>query len=238
MAVEFDFYSEAFQKEPAKKFAEMIEKCPFHKSEPYGWYSVFRYEVIMKILKDNQTFSARFGPGPTYAPPGAATVLVSPDPPLHGKQQQAIVQAFYARTITSMEEGIRTFVKQRTTPSPTGVDVTRLPISPYRFRCGVICQMLDLDFEREVEKLRGWVETMAGAVFSENNPELPQKAAGVAAEVVAFFLPHIQGKIDQDERGEDPGSDLIGLLVKTRIEGQRMPRGAARSQLRLPANKA
>ncbi len=223
MAVEFDFYSEAFQKEPAKKFAEMIEKCPFHKSEQYGWYSVFRYEDIMKILKDNETFSARFGPGPTYAPPGAATVLVSADPPLHGKQQQAIVQAFNARTIASMEEGIRTFVRQRiNTFAHRGrcdlVTDLAIPLPLW-----VICQMLDLDFEREVEKLRGWVETMAGAVFSENNPELQQKAAGVAAEVAAFFLPHIQAKIDRDERGEDAGNDLIGLLVKTRIEGQRMP---------------
>jgi cytochrome P450 len=223
MTVEFDIYGAEFQNEPARKFVEMLEHCPFHKSERYGWYSVFRYADIMRIVKDNVTYSARFGPGPSYAPPGAATVLVSADPPLHGKQQQAIVQAFNARTIGAMEPGIRAFVNDCIDGF---IDeghcdlITELAIP---LPLWVICQMLDVDFAAHKGKLREWVELMAGAVFSEHSPELQKSGARAAGEIAAFFIPHIQAKVDQDARGEDPGDDLIGLLAKARVDGERIP---------------
>lgn len=223
MSIEFDFYSDDFQREPAKKFTEMIEQCPFHKSDRYGWYSVFRYQDIMNVLKDNETFSARFGPGVAYAPPGSATVLVSADPPLHGKQQRAIVQGFNAKTIAAMEDGIRAFVNRCIDGF---VDrghcdlITELGIP---LPLWVICQMLDLDYDEHHVMLRRWVEIMAGAVFSEDKPEMADAAAQCAAELAAFFVPRIQRKVDLDIAGEDPGDDLIGLLAKGRVDGERIP---------------
>jgi cytochrome P450 len=223
MAIEFDFYSEEFQREPARKFAEMIEHCPFHKSDKYGWYSVFRYRDIMDILKDNETFSARFGPGAAYAPPGSATVLVSADPPLHGKQQRAIVQGFNARTIAAMEDGIRTFVNRCIDEFVDRGHCDVITDLAIPLPLWVICQMLDLDYEKHQVMLRRWVEVLAGAVFSEDKPEMQDRAAQCAADLAEFFVPHIQRKVDLDLAGEDAGDDLIGLLAKGRVDGERIP---------------
>jgi cytochrome P450 len=220
MAIEFDFYSDEFQRNPAAKFTEMLERCPFHKSEEHGWFSVFRYEDIMDILKDNETFSARFGPGPTYAPPGAATVLVSADPPLHGQQQKAIVQGFNARTIAAMEPGIRAFVNECIDGFIDRGRCDLITDLAIPLPLWVICRMLDVDYHQHHALLRRWVEVMAGAVFSE---DLRNAAATTMGELVAFFVPHIQRKIDLDLAGEDAGDDLVGLLVKARIDGQRIP---------------
>jgi cytochrome P450 len=223
MTIDFDFYSEEFQREPARKFSEMIEKCPFHKSEKYGWYSVFRYRDIMDILKDNETFSARFGPGAAYAPPGSATVLVSADPPLHGKQQKAIVQGFNAKTIASMEEGIRGFVNRCIDDFIDRKQCDLITDLAIPLPLWVICQMLDLDYDKHRNMLREWVELMAGAVLSDNDPDVQEAATRKVAELADFFVPHIQRKVDMDMAGEDPGNDLIALLAKARVDGERIP---------------
>ena len=81
MLGEFDFFSDEFQHNPGATFTHMIKVSPVHKPAEHGWYSVFRYADIARILRDNETFSARFGPGPGYAPQDGAPVLVRADPP-------------------------------------------------------------------------------------------------------------------------------------------------------------
>ncbi len=223
MSAEFDFYGEAFQRQPGATFTRMIRECPIHKSEEHGWYSVFRYEDIARILKDNQTFSARFGPGPAYAPPGSGAVLVSADPPLHGKQKRAIVSAFNATTLAAMEVPIREFVT---------ILIDRIV---HRGRCDVItdiaipipmwviCRMLDLPYERDKVMLRDWVEVLAGAVFSKGNDDLAAQRMVKVKALMDYFRPHIEAKVEMEKRGEDPGDDLIGLLAKGRVDGERIP---------------
>ena len=112
MLGEFDFFSDEFQHNPGATSTHMIKESPVHKSAEHGGYSVFRYADIVHIFRDYETFSAGFGPGPGYAPQGGAPELVSADPPLHGKQKQAIVTAFHATTIATMEGPIRSFVNE------------------------------------------------------------------------------------------------------------------------------
>lgn len=222
MTTEFDFYGENFQRNPGATFARMIRECPIHHSAEHGWYSVFRYEDIARILKDNQNFSARFGPGPAYAQPGSGAVLVSADPPLHGKQKRAIVSAFNATTIAAMEGPIRGFV------------TTLIDGIIHKGRCDVItdiaipvpmwviCRMLDLPYERDKAMLREWVEVLAGAVFSKGNDALAAERMVKVKALMEYFRPHIENKVAMEKRGEDPGDDLIGLLAKGRVDGERI----------------
>lgn len=222
MDQDFDFYSEEFQNNPGATFRRMIDSCPFHKSEQYGWYSVFRYRDIDRIVRDNENYSARFGPGPTYASSDAGPVLVSADPPLHGKQQQAIVQAFNARTIAAMEDGIRQFVNRCIDSFIDRGECDLIQDLAVPIPLWVICQMLDLPYERDKRMLREWVELMAGAVFSENRPGLDAERMQRVTDLANYFRPHIAAKVAKDEAGEDPGNDLIGLLAKARVDGERI----------------
>lgn len=222
MSQDFDFYSDEFQSNPGATFRRMIDSCPFHKSDTYGWYSVFRYEDISRIVRDNETYSARFGPGPDYATEDTGPVLVSADPPLHGKQQQAILHAFNARTIAAMEGGIRSFVNRCIDDFIDRGECDLIQDLAVPIPLWVICQMLDLPYERDWRMLRGWVEVMAGAVFSEDREALSEERERRLEELVNYFTPHIQNKVAKDEAGEDPGSDLIGLLAKGRVDGERI----------------
>ena len=81
-AIAFDFYDPAFQNDPHSKYLEMLEKCPFHREPDLGWHAVFRHADIMDIVRDNEQFSVRHGPGTTYADADTVPVLVGADPPL------------------------------------------------------------------------------------------------------------------------------------------------------------
>ena len=223
MATKFDFYSNEFQLDPAHKFREMQEKCPFHHSEKYDWFSVFRYKDIAAIVRDNETYSARFGPGPDRAKPEDAPVLVSADPPLHSKQKKAITAAFNPQTIAAMEPGIRAFVSERLDAMEEMEECDLMEEIANQLPMWVICQMLDIPFDRDYEKLLAWVDAIAGGVFSDHDEEIHQKRIDMMEAVYDYFVPHIQAKIDQDKAGEDPGDDLLSLIAKARIEGEPVP---------------
>ena len=220
---DFDFYSDEFQHAPGKAFRTMLDECPFHKTDRYDWYSVFRYDDIQNIVRDNDTYSVRFGPGPAYQEPGQGAVLVSADPPLHGKQKQAIMTAFTPAMIAGMEDGIRSFVTALLDELlPQGacdlIQDIAVPVPLW-----VICQMLDLDYERDKAMLREWVEILAGAVFTKpGNEQLDAARIERIMALQNYFTPHIQAKIDKDKAGEDAGHDLIGLLAKGRVDGERI----------------
>lgn len=222
MDQDFDFYAEAFQADPGATFSRMLEACPFHRSEKYGWYSVFRYQDIARIVRDHATYSARFGPGPAYAEGDAAPVLVSADPPLHAKQKQAIVQGFNAGTIAAMEDGIRAFVNDRIDAFIERGECDVIQDLAVPVPLWVICRMLDLPYDRDRHMLREWVEVLAGAVFSENRSEVEVQRDQKLQDLVDYFTPRIQAKVAKDMAGEDPGDDLLGLLAKGRVDGKRI----------------
>jgi cytochrome P450 len=223
MAAKFDFYSDEFQKNPAPKFREMQDECPFHKSEKFGWYSVFRYKDIAEIVRNTELFSARFGPSPRYSTEDEAPVLVSADPPLHTKQKKAITAAFNPKTIAAMEDGIRSFVCERLDAMAEMGECDLMEELGKQLPMWVICEMLDLPFERDYEMLLAWVDIMAGSVFADNSEVMQQERLVKLKEINDYFTPHIQAKLDKEMAGEDPGDDLIALLVKGRIEGERIP---------------
>jgi cytochrome P450 len=223
MATEFDFYSDEFQLDPSHKFQEMQEQCPFHHSEKFDWYSVFRHKDITSIVRDNETYSARFGPGPDRATAESAPVLVSADPPLHSKQKKAITAAFNPQTIAAMEPGIRAFVSQRMDAMVEMPECDLMEEIADQLPMWVICKMLDIPFDQDYEKLLMWVDAIAGAVFSDHDEEMHQQRLDMMTNVYYYFGPHIQVKIDLDKAGKDPGDDLLSLIVKARIDGEPVP---------------
>jgi hypothetical protein len=77
--IAFDFYDPAFQNDPHAKYLEMLEKCPFRREPDLGWHAVFRHADILEIVRDNENFSVRHGPGTAYANANSVPVLVGAD---------------------------------------------------------------------------------------------------------------------------------------------------------------
>lgn len=221
MATDFDFYSEEFQNNPAPKYAEMIEKCPFHKNEEQGWYAVFRHADIMDIVRDNQQFSVRTGPGTNYADENTAPVLVAADPPLHSKQKKAIASAFNPKLIAAMEDSIRAFTIERLDAIAEKGECDLMADLADQLPIYVVCELLDISFD-DYRMLREAVDVMAGSTLQRGNTMEEARMEKIIA-VHSYLLPRIEAKIARDEAGEELGDDIVSRLVAGRIDGERIP---------------
>ena len=221
MVTDFDFYDEKFQNFPHQTYRTMQDTCPVHNNTEVGWYAVFRHAGIMAIVRDNEMFSVRHGPGTNYADEHSVPVLVGADPPLHTKQKKAIAPAFNPKIIAALEEPIRAFVQQRMEALAELVECDLMAELADQVPMFVISELLDVPFA-DYPMLRDWVDVMAGSTL--------QKAQTMEADrldklrkIADYFLPRVEAKIALDEAGEDPGDDMVSLLVMGRIDGERIP---------------
>ncbi len=221
MSTEFDFYSTEFQNDPHEKYREMQDRCPVHKDADLGWFAVFRHADIMGIVRDNEMFSVRTGPGTNYADENTAPVLVAADPPLHSKQKRAIAPAFNPHIIHAMEGEITDFVSSRLDAMATMGTCDLMEELADQVPMFVICKLLDLPFE-DYPKLRSWVDVMAGSVLQKGQTMEAERLEKLGL-IVQYFLPRIQDRISRDEAGKELGEDMLSLLVMSRIDGERIP---------------
>lgn len=221
MLTEFDFYSDEFQKDPHPKYAEMQKQCPFHKDEELGWYAVFRHADIMNIVRDNQQFSVKHGPGTSYIDENTAPVLVSADPPLHTKQKKAIAPAFNPKIIHGMEDEIRDFAIERLNAMAALGECDLMEELADQLPIWVICRLLDIPYS-DYRQLREWVDIMAGSTLQKGDTMEADRLEKVML-IAGYFIPRIEEKIAKDESGEELGDDMVSLLVKGRIDGERIP---------------
>jgi len=224
MSEDFDFYSDEFQSDPGQTFARMIDKCPIHHSDQWGWYSVFRHSDIQQIVNDNETYSARWGPGPAYSPPEASILLVSADPPEHTDQKRAVARAFNLKTMQALEPGLREFVGELLNDLVGKGRCDLITDIGIPVPLWIICELLGVDFETHVARFRDWVEILAGNVFAQNDPSVAQLAATKVRELQDFFAPKVDEKMARVAAGEDPGNDILSELAKVDIDGYRLPR--------------
>lgn len=221
MSAEFDFYSDEFQNRPHAKYREMQDKCPFHHNREVDWYAVFRHADILAIVRDNEQFSVKWGPGTNYADENSVPVLVGADPPLHTKQKKAIAPAFNPAIIAAMEAPIRDFVAARLDAMAAMGTCDLMEELADQVPMFVICKLLDIPFA-DYPMLREWVDVMAGSTLQKAQT-MEQERIDKFMKIMGYFLPRIEAKIALDEAGEDLGDDMISLLVKGRIDDGRIP---------------
>ena len=219
--IAFDFYDPAFQDDPHAQYLEMIEKCPSHCEPDLGWHAVFRHADIMEIVRDNENFSVRHGPGTAYADANTVPVLVGADPPLHTKQKKALAPAFNPALIEASREPIRAFVAERLDAMAGMESLDLMEELADQVPMFVICRLLDLPFE-DYPRLREWVDVLAGATLQRAQTMEADRVEKVLL-MMHYFLPRIEAKIAIDAAGGNPGEDMVSLLVKGRIDGERIP---------------
>ena len=84
-----------------------------HTTTPGPHYTVSREADVRAVLRDDETWSSRFGPGLASTDPDrAVTVLVSSDPPEHTAERLAISRVFKPSAIEAMGPDIGRLVER------------------------------------------------------------------------------------------------------------------------------
>jgi cytochrome P450 len=220
-AVEFSLLSQAFQDDPPRTFAALRDRCPVHHTErPTPHYSLSREVDVAAALRNDETWSSKYGPGLAYGEPGAG-VLVSSDPPDHTTERLAIARAFKPSVIDAMEADVRALVDglvdgfvDRGEGELIGDLAMALPLT-------VMCWMLGMPVE-DIGRFRSWVLPMAEAVALEGGRAANAEVVAAYRQYNEYFGPHIARRAEAVAAGEAVPDDLLTRLLTVERDGLRL----------------
>ena len=94
--------------DPFPAYAELRQECPMHRFEDFAHplYTVTRYDDVVSLLTDVDTWSSHYGQMPRYTVQGC---LFS-DPPTHTWYRQLVQKSFAPRHVAAMEDEISALV--------------------------------------------------------------------------------------------------------------------------------
>jgi cytochrome P450 len=197
---------------PDSAFARLRAEDPVHWYDEGSFWALTRHADVMAVSRDPRTFKS-----------GAGTLIqdrnreVSPDqsilfmdPPEHARYRKIVSTQFTPRKVAALEERIReitTGVLDAVDPTAE-IDLVNAVTAPVPML--VIAELLGVPTE-DHERFRTWSDAMMEAAT-----EMSQEALVHAAELFGYFNEHLA------LRREQPGNDLISLLVNAEVDGERL----------------
>jgi cholest-4-en-3-one 26-monooxygenase len=186
-----------------------------------GFWCVTRYEDVVTVNRDNQTFSSSRGAVFIWDLPPEdleqqRLMMLNMDPPMHTRYRRLVNKGFTPRMVDELEGTIR----ERTRAildkvAPRGecdfvVDVAaELPLQ-------VIADILGVP-QADRHKMFDWSNRMIGS----EDPEYAvsqEQAQQASMELFAYAA-----KLAEDKRAQDPrGADLISVLSEAEVEGEQL----------------
>ncbi len=106
----YDPFAPATLADPFPAYAALRASCPMHRFDDYAHplYTVTRYDDVVELLTDVETWSSRYGQMPRYTQQGC---LFS-DPPTHTWYRQLVQKSFAPRHVAAMEAEIDALVSE------------------------------------------------------------------------------------------------------------------------------
>ena len=106
--VEYNPFAPDTMADPFPAYAELREQCPMHRFDDYAHplYTTTRYDDVVELLTDVDTWSSHYGQMPRYSVQGC---LFS-DPPNHTWYRKLVQKSFAPRHVAAMETGVSDLV--------------------------------------------------------------------------------------------------------------------------------
>jgi cytochrome P450 len=219
--VEFDLLSEAFQLDPPGTFQSLRDRCPVHHADrPSPHFSLSREADVVSALRDDETWSSKFGPGLAFGEVGQG-VLVSSDPPVHTDERLAISRAFRPSVLEAMEPDIKVLIDGIVDGFAGRGEGDLIRDLGMPLPLTVMCWLLGMPVE-DISEFRSWVLPMAEAVALEGGRAANDEVIAAYRNYAAYFGPHIARRAEAIASGDDVPSDLLTRLLTVERNGNRL----------------
>ena len=219
--VVFNLLSDDFQDNPAATFAELRDRCPVnHTMIPVEHWTLSREADVTVALRDDETWSSKYGPGLAFGVIGSG-VLVSSDPPVHTTERLAISRAFKPSVLEALEPDIRLLVDELVdacVERGSGDIVYDLAMP---LPLVVMCWMLGMP-KADISMFRSWVLPMAEAVALEGGRNANDEVKNAYRSYYGYFGPHIERRADAIAAGEQVPDDLLTRLLTVERDGRKL----------------
>ena len=220
---------------PHRVFAPIRDESAVYFIEETGCYAVTRYDEVLEVVRDPERFSSRMPTGPhagsviinrvqevaALSPEHAAlvgrafsrsvSVLLSADPPLHGRQRRLVNTAFGPRRVAQMESEIAAIANELIDAFIARGEVELVSEFAVGLPLTVIAKALGVD-DDELIMFKRWSDILV-VLIGNHKPSVEQIADYLRVQVE--FGDYFSEKINQ--RRAEPRDDLITDIVKARI---------------------
>jgi cholest-4-en-3-one 26-monooxygenase len=206
---------------PHELFASLRRRDPYWQDEPGGpgFWNFTRYDDVVRINKDNQTFSSHRGTAlMTEMPPDQLEqqrmMMLNMDPPMHTRYRLLVNKGFTPRMVGQLEESIRERTRAiiETTRGRGEFDfvndiAAELPLQ-------VIADLMGVP-QADRHRVFDWSNRMIGSEDPEYQAA-PEEAQLAAMELFAYC--HAL----TEEKKADPHEDLMSILTRVEVDGERL----------------
>ena len=209
--MDIDVFSPEFQEDPYPSYATLRRDAPVYREPEGGAYVLSRFDDVLAVLRDPETFSSAAGPAPRGASGlQALPALPATDPPHHDQLRALVNRAFTPRRVAELEPRVVALTRELLDAIPSD-RFDLVPSLSVPLPVTVIAEMLGVEPDRHAD-FRRWSDAFVGLL------EGPQTDAFMTCvfELLGYF------RELAEERRRSPREDMITALVQAEIEGRRL----------------
>jgi len=202
---------------------------PVHYDEKLGMWLVSRFEDIVTVLRDPETYSDKQGYEAQYASGyfeefkkileeqggGFFPDAIKSDPPYHTRIRRLMDGAFSAHRVKTLEPGITRIivdlVEKLAAKGEQGAAVDAVKEFAIPLTIAVICEQLGIN-QYNGEKISRWSEAITAQIGRMQNREQMVENAKLICELQNFIIEQMK------DREAHPKEDMISDLVHAKLE--------------------
>ena len=223
--------SPAYISDPYPTYRKLREKAPVYWSSLSNQFLVSRYDDVNSILKDNTNFNKDFNKGDPskrgkFARSKVPQNLLTMDPPDHTRLRSLVNKAFTPRSVTKMEDYIRSTAHQLLDSVDDASEFDLMEVLANPLPVIVIAKMIGIP-EKDLREFMTWSNQYVRIL----EPILSGKELEIILEAVKKFDHYFGNMIHQ--RRSEPRDDLVTRLVEAQDTGDKLTSGEMKALLRV-----
>lgn len=217
---------------PFAFYRALREQQPVYYDAQLDVYLVSRYDDVMTVLRDPETYSLEHGYQDRYANGhveeladimnrdggGFIRDIIAVDPPAHTRLRKLLDKAFTAHRVKTLEPRIRQIAVDLIEPlAQSGYGDGMKDIgAPLTAR--LICEQLGLDFDAVgTEKIARWTTALLAQIGRMQTREEMRENARHMCEMQNYLIAEI------NDRQQQPREDMISDLVHAQLDDEDNP---------------
>ncbi len=201
--------------DPFPTYAALRERAPVAWCEPGGFWALTSHAAVLEASTDPATFCSRHGIlameiGIEYESP---PTMMHTDPPEHTAYRKLVAPGFRPSVIKRTAERVATRTEEVLDRLPAGtIDAVETLAVPLPLL--LIADVLGVP-ESDLDRFFAWSEA---AIPGETDMD-PAEQQRLMGECTAYLLEQCAARRDE------PGEDMISVLVHTELDGRRLTDG-------------
>ena len=198
---------------PFPWYEMMREKNPVFYDDKSGFWHVFRYPDVKRVLSDYSYFSSAEGRGGSEENPIGAS-LISSDPPRHTKLRSLVSKAFTPKRVNELAPRIREVAEELISGFREGGKFDLVNDYSGQLPVIVIAELLGIPPE-DRGKFKKWSDQLVSGARDNFSDE----GGGYSEPQIAMGM-YFNEIIEQKRK--EPGNDLISSLIEAEVDGEKL----------------